>query len=133
MAIPIASSGPCSVKNSTARPSVSFGVVVGTVIALARSPGPVPTAHTNFVPPPSMLPYRATPAGYSPSSDSGWVVSGSSSDEPSFERWRVGVDAESLLVDRDVVVEPAEGGEVLRVVCASADPGGDVVGFEPVA
>ena len=47
--------------------------------------------------------------------------------------WTGGVDAVAVAVDGDVVVEPAEGGEVVGVVVASACPGVDVVGLEPVA
>src|SRR5882724_8886771 len=39
-------------------PSVSFGVVVGKRACAFRSSGPVPTAHTNLVPPASIAPYK---------------------------------------------------------------------------
>ena len=37
----------------------------------------------------------------------------------------------AVLVDRDVVVVPAQGGEVVGVVGTAVGPGNDVVGFEP--
>lgn len=46
-------------KNSTTRPSVSGGVVVGMTSTSVRSPGPVPLAHTHFVPPASTPPKTA--------------------------------------------------------------------------
>ena len=39
---------------------------------------------------------------------------------------------ESLAVDDDVVVEPADGGEVLRIGTATVGPAGDVVDLEPI-
>src|SRR4051794_35452385 len=39
-------------------PSVSLGVVVGKRVCAFRSSGPVPTAHTNLVPPASIAPYK---------------------------------------------------------------------------
>ena len=38
-----------------------------------------------------------------------------------------------MAVDDDVVVEPADGGEVLRIGTATVGPAGDVVDLEPVA
>src|SRR5262249_33687308 len=53
--MPTASTPPASRKNETTRPIVSVGVVVGNVDT-DRSGGPVPTAHTHFVPPASTPP-----------------------------------------------------------------------------
>ena len=47
--------------------------------------------------------------------------------------WRVGVDGESLAVDDNMVVEPADGGEVLRISTATIGPSFDVVDLGPVA
>jgi hypothetical protein len=48
--MPIASTGPAREKKSTARPIVSFGVVVGIVVTAQRSSGPIPIAHSLCVP-----------------------------------------------------------------------------------
>jgi len=64
---------------------------------------------------------------------SGRVGVGWGFDESAFEWWRVGVDSESLLVDGDVVVEPAQGRQVLRVVGSAVGSQHDVVWFESVA
>ena len=47
--------------------------------------------------------------------------------------WRVGVDGVSVLVDDDVVVEPAQQHEPVWVVVAAVGLVDDVVGFEAVA
>ena len=44
----------------------------------------------------------------------------------------MGVDAHAPAVYGDVVVEPAQGGEVLCGVCPALGYGDDVVDFEPV-
>ena len=46
--------------------------------------------------------------------------------------WRVGVDLVSEAVDDDVVVEPAQGGEVVRVMITAGGSGPDVVDLEAV-
>ena len=53
---PIAASVPLPAKNSAARPIVSSGSVVGKVTRSWTSSGPVPVAHTHFVPPASTPP-----------------------------------------------------------------------------
>ena len=50
---------PSRLKNSTTRPGVSGGVVVGMTSSSVRSRGPVPLAHTHFVPPASTPPNTA--------------------------------------------------------------------------
>ena len=45
---------------------------------------------------------------------------------------RVGVDAEPLPVDCDVVMEPARRRQVLRIVVATVDVAPDVVRLEPI-
>ena len=54
-------------------------------------------------------------------------------EEPSSAGWRVGVDGVSVLVDNDVVVEPAQQHEPVWVVVAAVGLVDDVVGFEAVA
>ena len=54
-------------------------------------------------------------------------------EEPAAVWWCVGVDAVSFAVDGDVVVVPAEGGEVGGGVFSAVTSGGDVVGLEAVA
>src|ERR1700691_5460961 len=56
--MPMASRGWRALKKATTRPIVSCGVPVGNS-AESRSPGWVPTAQTNLVPPASMPPKRA--------------------------------------------------------------------------
>ena len=46
--------------------------------------------------------------------------------------WRVGVDVGAVAVDHDLVVEPAHGGQVLRVAAAAIDPSRDVMHVEAV-
>ncbi len=46
-------------KNSMTRPSVSVGKVVSILVSETRSSGPVPTAHSHFVPPASIDPRKA--------------------------------------------------------------------------
>jgi hypothetical protein len=48
----------CCLKKAIACAIVSAGVVVGKLVRTRRSPGPVPTAQTNLVPPASMPPKR---------------------------------------------------------------------------
>jgi hypothetical protein len=48
------------VKKAIALSSVSSGVVVGNRISPWISSGPVPTAQTNLVPPPSIPPKRSS-------------------------------------------------------------------------
>jgi len=55
------------------------------------------------------------------------------SDESPTVWWVACVEGESGLVDCDVVVEPAEGGEVLGVVAAVIGSVFDVVGLEPIS
>src|SRR4051794_9794839 len=55
---PSASIFGCARKKSMHLPSVSLGVVVGKRACAFRSSGPVPTAHTNLVPPASIAPYK---------------------------------------------------------------------------
>jgi hypothetical protein len=55
------------------------------------------------------------------------------SEEASWVWWGVGVDFVAFAVDDDVVVVPAEGGEVVGVGGAALAPGDDVVRFEAVA
>jgi hypothetical protein len=43
-------------KNAATPAMVSSGVVVGISADITTSAGPVPTAHTNFVPPASIAP-----------------------------------------------------------------------------
>jgi hypothetical protein len=47
--------------------------------------------------------------------------------------WCVGFDVISHTVDDDVVVVPAEGGEVVGICASALGPGDVVVGLEPVA
>jgi hypothetical protein len=47
---------PSRLKNSTTRPSVSVVVVVRMTLSSVRLRGPVPLAHTHFVPPASTPP-----------------------------------------------------------------------------
>ncbi len=47
--------------------------------------------------------------------------------------WCGGVDGESSAVDHNVVVVPAQGGEVVCVGWSALGPGVDVVGLEPVS
>src|SRR5262245_8996779 len=58
--MPIALRGPCfaccSRKNRSTSPSVLVGDVVGKRTSARMSSGPVPTTHTNLVPPASMPP-----------------------------------------------------------------------------
>ena len=54
-------------------------------------------------------------------------------EEGAFLRWTVGVDAESQPMYHDVVVEPAQCGEVVGVMCAAVGSEVDVVDLEPVA
>ena len=61
----------------------------------------------------------------------GWAVDWGLEESPSLG-WRVGVDGEALAVDHDVVVEPTQRGEVLRIGTATVDPAGDVVDLEPI-
>jgi hypothetical protein len=60
--IPTARTGPSRSKRAIVRPIVSNGVVVGIVSVAASSPGPVPTAHSYFVPPASIPPTTVTPS-----------------------------------------------------------------------
>jgi hypothetical protein len=60
--MPIASTGPAREKKSTARPIVSFGVVVGIVVTAQSSSGPIAIAHSHFEPPLSIPPYFVMPA-----------------------------------------------------------------------
>jgi hypothetical protein len=47
--------------------------------------------------------------------------------------WGVGVYLVAVAVDRNVMVVPAQRGEVVRVVAAAVRESGDVVGLEAVA
>ena len=46
--------------------------------------------------------------------------------------WGVRVDVEALPVNNDVMVVPAEGGEVVRVSATAMAPVGDVVRLEAI-
>ena len=61
----------------------------------------------------------------------GWAV-GWGWEESAALGWGVGVDGGALAVDRGVVVEPTQCGEVLRVGAAVVGPVGDVVDLEPI-
>src|SRR5438270_1194121 len=50
----------CSFRNATARAIVGAGDSVENCV-MTKSSGPVPTAHTNFVPPPSIAPNTFLP------------------------------------------------------------------------
>ncbi len=63
----------------------------------------------------------------------GWVGAGVGWVEAAAVGWCVGIDGVALLVDDDVVVEPAQQGEVGGVVGAVLGSGEDVVDFEAVA
>src|SRR5690349_8740072 len=55
--MPTASSRPAPASTAMVAAMVSAGVVVGMVVGGPRSSGPVPTAHTHFVPPASTPAY----------------------------------------------------------------------------
>ena len=55
------------------------------------------------------------------------------SEESSSLWWGGWVDREAAAVDDDVVVEPAQGGEVLCVGCSAVGPGHDVMRLEAVS
>ena len=57
----------------------------------------------------------------------GWIVSAVGFDESAASGWIGGVEGESCLVDCDVVVEPAQGGEVVWVMVSTMSPVFDVV------
>lgn len=46
--------------------------------------------------------------------------------------WAAGVELVAVGVDRNVVVVPAQGGEVVRIMAAAVGPRGDVVRLQAV-
>ncbi len=64
---------------------------------------------------------------------SGRVGADRGSDQAPAQRGALGIDSQPLLVDRDVVVEPAQGGQVLRIMAPAIGSVNDVVRFETVA
>ncbi len=54
------------------------------------------------------------------------------SEEAASLGWGVRVDVEAFAVNNDVVVVPAEDGEVVRVGAAAMAPGGDVVRLKAI-
>ena len=63
--------------------------------------------------------------------DRRWCVNPGSEESASLG-WGGGVDRKASSMDHDMVVEPAQGGEVLCVGCSAVGPGHDVMRLEPV-